>query len=164
MRNDGGVFRDVTREAGIYSSEIGFGLGVAVSDLNNDHLPDIYISNDFWERDYLYINKGNGRFSEELINRINYCSVSSMGADIADLNNDGSPEIFSTDMLPADNYRLKTTIAFDPYHLEDLKYRANFHYQMIQNCLHLNDGRAISRRLVFYRVWRQRIGVGSADF
>jgi len=140
MRNDRGVFVDVTREAGIYSSEIGFGLGVAVSDMNNDHLPDIYISNDFWERDYLYINQGNGHFSEELIHRINYCSVSSMGADIADLDNDGNPEIFTTDMLPADNERLKTTIAFDPYHLEDTKYRANFHYQMIQNCLHRNDG------------------------
>lgn len=141
MRNDGGFFKDVTTEAGIYSSDIGFGLGVAVSDLNNDQLPDIYISNDFWERDYLYINTGNGKFSEELIDRINYCSISSMGADIADLNNDGSPEIFTTDMLPADNYRLKTTMAFDPYHLEDLKYRANFHYQMVQNCLHLNDGK-----------------------
>ncbi len=142
MRNDNGTFKDVTVDAGIYSSDIGFGLGVAVGDLNNDNLPDIYISNDFWERDYLYLNNGNGTFSEDLINRIDYCSISSMGADIADINNDGSPEIFTTDMLPADNYRLQTTMVFDPYHLEDLKYRANFHYQMIQNCLHLNDGQA----------------------
>lgn len=142
MRNDGGVFTDVTREAGIYSSDIAFGLGVAVSDLNGDHLPDIYISNDFWERDYLYLNKGNGRFSEELPSRLDYCSTSSMGADIADINNDGFPEIFTTDMLPADNYRLKTSMAFDPYHLEDMKYRANYHYQITQNCLHLNDGNA----------------------
>ncbi|HEX8038413.1 MAG TPA: VCBS repeat-containing protein, partial [Chryseosolibacter sp.] len=142
MRNDGGHFTDITAQAGIYSSGIGFGLGVAVSDLNHDHLPDIYISNDFWERDYLYINKGDGRFSEELINRINYCSTSSMGADISDLNDDGDMEIVTTDMLPADNERLKTTITFDPYHLEDLKYRANFHYQFTQNCLHLNDGTA----------------------
>ena len=142
MRNDGNTFTDVTQEAGIYSSDIAFGLGVAVSDLNGDHLPDIYISNDFWERDYLYINKGNGKFSEELPSRVNYCSTSSMGADIADINNDGYPEIFTTDMLPGDNYRLKTTMAFDPYHLEDLKYRANYHYQITQNCLHLNDGHA----------------------
>jgi enediyne biosynthesis protein E4 len=141
MRNDGGIFTDVTTQAGIFSSDIGFGLGVAISDVNNDYLPDIYVSNDFWERDYLFINKGKGNFSEELISRIDYCSVSSMGSDIADLNNDGSPEIFTTDMLPADNYRLKTTIAFDPYHLEDLKYRSNFHYQIVQNCLHLNNGR-----------------------
>jgi enediyne biosynthesis protein E4 len=142
MRNDGNTFTDVTTEAGIYSSDIAFGLGVAVSDLNGDNLPDIYVSNDFWERDYLYINQGNGKFSEELTSRINYCSTSSMGADIADLNNDGSPEIFTTDMLPGDNWRLKTTMAFDPYHLEDLKYRANYHYQITQNCLHLNNGSA----------------------
>lgn len=139
MRNDGGKFSDVTKESGIFSSNIGFGNGVSVADVNNDNLPDIYISNDFWERDYLYINKGKGKFSEELINRINYCSTSSMGGDIADINNDGNPDIFTTDMLPADNYRLQTTIAFDPYHLEDLRYRANFHYQITQNCLQLND-------------------------
>ena len=142
MRNDGGHFTDVTTQAGIYSSDIAFGLGVAVSDLNGDHLPDIYISNDFWERDYLYINKGNGKFSEELPSRINFCSTSSMGADIADINDDGAPEIFTTDMLSADNYRIKTMMAFDPYHLEDQKYRANYHYQISQNCLHLNDGNA----------------------
>jgi hypothetical protein len=140
MRNDGNIFHDATAEAGIFSSEIGFGNGIAVADLNHDFLPDIYIANDFWERDYLYINKGDGKFSEELINRINYCSTSSMGGDIADINNDGNMDIFTTDMLPADNYRLQTTIAFDPYHLEDLKYRENFHYQITQNCLHLNDG------------------------
>jgi len=140
MRNDDGKFTDVTKEAGIFSSNIGFGNGVSIADINHDNLPDIYISNDFWERDYLYINKGKGKFSEELINRINYCSTSSMGGDIADINNDGNTDIFTTDMLPADNFRLQTTIAFDPYHLEDLKYRANFHYQITQNCLQLNDG------------------------
>jgi len=158
MRNDGNIFTDVTREAGIYSSDIGFGLGVAISDLNADHLPDIYISNDFWERDYLYINLGNGKFKEELIDRMNYCSVSSMGSDIADINNDGMPEIFSTDMLPADNKRLKTTIAFDPYHLEDLKYRGNFHYQMIQNCLHLNNGKGNFQEIALFS------GVAATDW
>lgn len=140
MRNDGNIFHDVTAEAGIFSSRIGFGNGIAVADINHDFLPDIYIANDFWERDYLYINKGHGKFSEELINRVNYCSTSSMGGDIADINNDGNMDIFTTDMLPADNYRLQTTIAFDPYHLEDLKYRENFYYQITQNCLHINDG------------------------
>ena len=140
MRNDGKVFTDVTKEAGLYSSDIAFGLGVAVSDINGDHLPDLFISNDFWERDYLYINKGNGKFSEELAQRVDYCSLASMGADIADINNDGAPEIFTTDMLSANNYRQKTTMSFDPYHLEDMKYRANYHYQFTQNCLQLNDG------------------------
>ncbi len=139
-RNDGNTFTDVTAEAGIYSSAIGFGLGTVIGDINNDHYPDIYVSNDFWERDYLYINQGDGTFSEELIDRINFCSISSMGGDMADINNDGHPEIFTTDMLAGDNYRLKAMSAFDPYHLENMKYRANYHYQIGQNCLHLNNG------------------------
>jgi enediyne biosynthesis protein E4 len=141
-RNDGTTFTDVTLQANIYSSKIGFGLGVSVSDLNNDFLPDIYISNDFWERDYLYINQGNGTFKEQLNDRINICSVSSMGADIADINNDGNPEIFTTDMLPGDNYRIKAMTQFDAYHLEQRKYSGSYHYQILQNCLHLNNGNA----------------------
>jgi len=148
FRNDGATFTNVTDEVGIYNSAIGFGLGVSVSDLNGDMRPDIYISNDFWERDYLYLNQGKtgktGKttFSEELPQRVSLSSVSSMGADVADLNNDGTCDVYSTDMLPADNYRLKTTTAFDPYHLEDFKYRADYHYQILQNCLQLNDGNA----------------------
>jgi hypothetical protein len=140
-RNDGGKFTDVSQQAGIYSSAIGFGLGAVIGDINQDIYPDIYISNDFWERDYLYINQGDGTFSEELIDRIDFCSISSMGGDMADINNDGHPEIFTTDMLAGDNYRLKAMSAFDPYHLENMKYRANYHYQIGQNCLHLNNGR-----------------------
>ncbi len=146
FRNDGAHFKNVTDEAGIFSSAIGFGLGVSVSDLNGDLLPDIYVSNDFWERDYLYIHQGAPQapnvYSEELTSRVPLCSVSSMGADVADLNNDGACDVFSTDMLAADNYRLKAMTVFDPYHLEDLKYRADYHYQILQNCLQLNDGNA----------------------
>ncbi|MEL6925078.1 MAG: CRTAC1 family protein [Bacteroidota bacterium] len=140
MRNDNGVFKDVSKAAGLYTSAIGFGLGVSVSDINQDYLPDIYISNDFWERDYIYINQGDGSFSEELMERVNICSVSSMGADVADLNNDGSMDIFTTDMLAADNYRLKVMTMFDPFYLDNLKYRESFHYQVLQNCLQINDG------------------------
>ncbi len=139
-RNDGDTFTDVTQAAGIYTSAIGFGLGACIGDVNQDNLPDIYVSNDFWERDYLYINQGDGTFSEELSARMDFCSISSMGGDIADINNDGFPEIISTDMLAADNYRLKAMSHFDAYHVEDMKYRANYHYQVAQNCLHLNDG------------------------
>ncbi len=140
MRNDGEVFTDVSQEAGIYTSAIGFGLGVSVSDLNHDLLPDIYISNDFWERDYIYINQGGGSFSEELADRVSICSVSSMGADIGDINNDGHPDVFTTDMLSADNYRLKSQTMFDPYFLENMKYRSSYHYQILQNCLQVNQG------------------------
>lgn len=158
MRNDGNVFTDVTQAAGIYSSAIGFGLGIATGDLNNDNLPDIYISNDFFERDYLYLNQGNGTFKEDLINRIDYTPVSSMGADIADLNGDGFPEIFTTDMLSADNDRIKRVMAFDAYHLEEAKYVANYHYQMIQNCLQLNDGQGHFQEI------GNLAGVGATDW
>ncbi|MFK7923700.1 MAG: VCBS repeat-containing protein [Bacteroidia bacterium] len=149
FRNDGDKFTDVSQAAGIYSSQIGFGLGVSVSDLNGDLWPDIYISNDFWERDYLYINNQDGTFSEELTSRVPHTSVSSMGADLADINNDGHLEVFSTDMLAADNYRLKAMTMFDPYHLEDLKYRSNYHYQIMQNCLQLNNGKGEFQEIGF---------------
>jgi enediyne biosynthesis protein E4 len=143
-RNEAGKFipkfTDVSQQAGIHSSAIGFGLGVATADVNGDHWPDLYISNDFFEKDYLYINQRNGTFKEELNQRLDYCSTASMGGDIADINGDGAPEIFTTDMLPADNERIKRMVVFEPYHQEDLKYRANYYYQFIQNCLHLNNG------------------------
>jgi hypothetical protein len=142
FRNEGGRFVDVTEEAGIYSSNVGFGLGVSVSDINGDMLPDIYVSNDFWERDYLYINQGNGTFSEELEQRISKASLNSMGADIADLNNDGFPEIMTTDMLPEDNFRLRSMTQFEPFHVSVNKTKAGYYHQYVQNCLHLNNGNA----------------------
>ncbi|MGI9543403.1 MAG: CRTAC1 family protein, partial [Cyclobacteriaceae bacterium] len=149
FRNDGNHFTDVSQEAGIFTSDIGFGLGVSVSDLNQDLLPDIYISNDFWERDYLYINRGDGTFSEELETRLSICSMNSMGADIADLNNSGGPEIMTTDMLPPDNYRLKTMTQFEPTHIEAIKNEAGYHHQMMQNALHFNDGNAQFQEMAF---------------
>jgi len=140
FRNDGGRYVDVSEAAGIYGSKIGFGLGVSVSDVDGDDWLDIYVSNDFWERDYLYINQRDGTFSEELTTRIPMTSTASMGADIADIDNNGTFEIFSTDMLPATNQRLKRTTIFNNYNLEDLRYRNDYHYQYTQNCLQLNDG------------------------
>lgn len=139
-RNDNGLYVDVTQASGIHSSSIGFGLGLAVGDINGDFWPDIYISNDFWERDYMYINQGDGTFRDELEIRTDYVSGSSMGSDLGDLNNDGYPEIFTTDMLPPDNYRLKTMTDFGSNYQEDIKYRSTFHYQYLQNCLQVNTG------------------------
>src|SRR5690606_373298 len=149
LRNDNGSFTDVTEEAGIYSSWIGFGLGVSASDVNGDMYPDIYVSNDFWERDYLYLNQGDGTFSEELVSRTNVISGSSMGADVADLNNDGSPEVFTTEMLPPDNLRIKTMTRFDETNIRELKVRSSYHYQLMQNALHFNDGDANFQELAF---------------
>ena len=149
-RNDGNNrFTDVTIDAGIFTSQIGFGLGVSVGDLNADGWPDIYISNDFWERDYLYINQQDGTFKEDLPDRMGYTSVSSMGSDIADIDNDGDLDVFSTDMLPPDNYRLKAATRFTEYHLEDYKFRSNYHYQLLQNCLQVNDGDAKFQETAF---------------
>ena len=138
-RNDNGHFVEVTKEAGIHGSLISFGLGVSVSDVNGDGYPDVYVSNDSYERDYLYINQKNGTFKDELENYMQHTSFSSMGADIADINNDGYPDIFTTDMLPVNDYRLKTMGAFDNIDLFNAKLKAGFYYQYTQNCLQLNN-------------------------
>lgn len=140
LRNDGGLFTDVSQEAGIHQGAIGFGLGAIVGDVNGDHRPDIYVSNDFWERDYLYINQGNGQFRDELTSRTSHVSQSSMGSDIGDINNDGRMDIFTTDMLPTDAARIKTMTVFDDYHVEDPQYHDSYHYQYVQNTLQLNNG------------------------
>src|SRR5690606_5389756 len=139
LRNDNNKFVDVSEEAGIYGSIIGFGLGVTVGDVNDDGWPDMYISNDFYERDYLYINNGNGTFSEKLEDSMGHISMFSMGADLADLNNDGYPEIFSTDMLPENDYRLKTLGAFETYDTYQLRLRNGYYHQFMRNMLHLNN-------------------------
>ncbi len=142
FRNEGlgKPFTDVSIEAGIYGSLIGFGLGITVGDVNNDNWLDIYVSNDFYERDYLYINQKNGTFKEDIKNQMGHTSLASMGADIADVNNDGNLDIFVTDMLPDDDYRLKTTTSFDSYETTQLRESRDFFYQDSRNMLHLNNG------------------------
>jgi enediyne biosynthesis protein E4 len=139
FRNDNGHFTEVTKEAGIHGTLISFGLGVSVGDINGDGYPDIFVSNDSYERDYLYINQKNGTFKDELEDWFGHTSFSSMGADLADINNDGYPEIFTTDMLPEDDYRLKTLGAFDNIDLYNAKLKAGFYHQYMKNCLQLNN-------------------------
>jgi hypothetical protein len=140
FRNDNGHFTDVSEAAGIYGSLIGFGLGITIGDVNNDNWLDIYISNDFYERDYLYINQKNGTFKEDLENEMPHISLSSMGADIADINNDGNLDIFVTDMLPEGDERLKKTTTFDGYDLNEFKVKQGYHHQSARNMLHVNNG------------------------
>jgi hypothetical protein len=134
------VFHDVTRQAGIYSSQIGYGLGVNISDINNDGYPDIYISNDFHENDYLYINNGNGTFSERLTESISQTSRSSMGNDAGDINNDGLPDIMVLDMLPEEEKIRKQSGGEDDYDLFMLKRKHGYNYQYVRNTLQLNLG------------------------
>jgi len=139
-KNGKNIFTDISEEAGIYGSVIGFGLGITIGDVNNDNWLDIYISNDFYERDYLYLNNKNGTFSEVIKDEMGHISLSSMGADIADINNDGNLDIFVTDMLPWDDRRLKTVSSYEGYDLTQFKLTQDYHYQYMQNMMHINNG------------------------
>lgn len=150
LRNDGAKFNDISEEAGIFGSEIAFGLGVSIADLNNDGWPDIYVSNDFFERDYLYINQQNGKFLESILNATGHTSLASMGSDIMDINNDGWMDIFTTDMLPESDHRLKTTTRFDDYDVFVAKLHNDFHHQFQANCLQLNNGDGSFKEIAAY--------------
>ena len=110
FRNDGNHFVDVTPGSGILTNALGYGLGVAISDINKDGWPDIYVTNDYIEPDYLYINNKDGTFTNKLSEYVQHISLSAMGNDINDFNNDTWPDIFTTDMLSADNKRLKASL------------------------------------------------------
>ncbi|HKO16457.1 MAG TPA: VCBS repeat-containing protein, partial [Gemmatimonadaceae bacterium] len=139
-RNDGGGhFTEVGVQAGIHSPEIAFGLGVVVADLNQDGWPDIYVSNDFFERDYLYLNNHDGSFTDVLDREMPVVSYFSMGLDAADVDNDGWPDVYTTDMLPSDEYRLKTTSAFEGWDVYQAKVRNGYHYQLMRNMLQRNN-------------------------
>ncbi len=142
--NDGGAdhphFTEVTEKAGIYSPQNAFGLGVAVGDVNRDGWPDIYVSNDFFERDYLYVNKGDGTFAEVGDRAMPVMSQFSMGLDIADLDNDGWPDVYTTDMLPENEHRLRTMAAFDGWDIYQSKVRNGYHHQLMRNMLQHNNG------------------------
>ena len=138
-RNDGHEFKDVSAVAGIYGSVIGFGLGVTVGDIDQDGWMDIYVSNDFFERDYIYLNNHDGTFRETLADMIRSISAASMGADMADMNNDHYPEIFVTDMIPEHEDRLKTKTTFDSWESYSSNVKNGYYHQFTRNMLHLNN-------------------------
>lgn len=140
FRNDGKVFTDVTHVSGINSSAIGYGLGIAVSDINLDGYPDLYIGNDFHENDYLYINQHDGTFKEEGSACMSHTSQFSMGVDIADVNNDALPEIITMDMLPSDPYILKRSLGEDEYNIFHMKIQYGYQPQYARNALQWNRG------------------------
>ncbi len=157
-QNNNGIFKEVSKQVGIHGSLISLGLGVTVSDINNDGYPDVYVSNDFYERDYLYINQGNGTFKDELEKNVQHTSLSSMGADIQDINNDGLNDIFTTDMLPSDEKRLKMNTSFENYDQFMIKYNNGFYNQYTQNALQVNNGNNQFMETGFYS------GVAASDW
>jgi len=139
-KNDKGFFRDITQQSGIQSSALSYGLGAGIADLNQDSWPDIYVSNDYAVPDRLYINNKNGSFREVSHEQLGHTSNFSMGNDVADINNDLLPDIFTLDMLPEDNRRQKLLMSPDNYDKFDLGVRSGFHYQYMRNMLQLNNG------------------------
>lgn len=163
FRNDSGKFIDVSEEAGIFGSEIGFGLGVSVADLDKDGWLDLFISNDFFERDYIYMNNGDGTFSEDLENQMRSTSLSSMGSDVADITADGLPEIFVTDMLAKSDDRYKTTMTFENWDKYQYNLKNGYYRQNTRNTLHLNNGISFENKLTFSEVGRLA-GVEATDW
>ena len=176
MQNTGNHFTNITRKSGLSSSVLSYGLGIGVSDLNDDGWPDLYISNDYTIPDYLYINNQGGRsggpiFTNQLKNSVRHTSHFSMGNDVADVNNDARPDILTLDMLPEDNRRQKLLMAPDNYEKFDLALQSGFHYQHMRNMLQINEGVpngagravAMSRPPVFNEIG-QMAGISNTDW
>ncbi len=140
LRNDNGRFTEIADEIGIYGPSSNYGLGIVVSDINNDGWPDIYVSNDYKDNDKLYINDQKGNFQDRSYDMLSHMSNFSMGADIVDLNHDGHMDIFTLDMLPGDNKRQKQLFGPDNFELFDNQVKTGYHYQYMRNMLHLNNG------------------------
>jgi enediyne biosynthesis protein E4 len=148
LRNDistTGKFTDVSAQTGIYQGNVGYGLGLAEADMNNDGWDDVYVGNDFQENDYYYVNKGDGTFTEEGARHFAHYSRFSMGNDIADYNNDGQPDIFTADMLPPDEKILKTYGSGEaPDIYKQIITKNGYQTQYSKNCLQRNNGSGTS--------------------
>ncbi|MEM6540525.1 MAG: VCBS repeat-containing protein [Bacteroidota bacterium] len=140
LQNNNGKFIDVSEKAGIYGGINGYGLGVAVSDFNLDGYPDLYVGNDFHEDDYYYLNNGDGTFTESLRHHFGHTTRFSMGNDVADINHDGLPDLISLDMLPQDEFALKSSEGDDNLQVQKLRVEDfGYHYQFTRNMLFVNQ-------------------------
>lgn len=139
-QNNGNKFTEVTEGSGIHGSGINFGLSASISDINKDDFPDIYVTNDYEEQDFYYVNNGDGTFREESHAAFGHLSKYGMGSDIADINNDALPDIFVADMLPEDNYRQKVLQGPDRYNQFKKAVDSGYHYQYMRNTLQINKG------------------------
>lgn len=139
-RNDNGKFVDISKESGIYQAAMGYGLGISVADINNDGWLDIYVSNDFHEDDYYYINQKDGTYKEGIRDHFKHLSRFSMGSDVADINNDGFQDVMTLDMYPDDEKVEKSSVGEDPLDIYMYKLQFGYFNQYSRNCLQLNMG------------------------
>lgn len=160
-RNDGQHFTDVSAHAGISGNPISFGLGIAVADFNADGWDDMYVSNDYDEDDYLYINQKNGAFKESSREFLGHTSKFSMGSDVADINNDGISDLFTLDMLPEDNNRQKLLKGADGYDFFQMLLRNGYSYQYMRNMLHV--GTKNNNKIGFSEIG-QMAGISNTDW
>ncbi|MCB9305133.1 MAG: VCBS repeat-containing protein [Lewinellaceae bacterium] len=144
FRNDGGVFTDVTAASGLHDGKSGYGLGVVAGDVNGDGYPDLYVSNDFHENDFLYYNIEGKYFREAIAASTGHSSNFSMGCELADVNNDALPDVVTLDMKPEDELTLKASQPADQYQVYEFKHSFGYHWQSPRNCLQLNRGPAPS--------------------
>ncbi|WPP51668.1 VCBS repeat-containing protein [Catalinimonas niigatensis] len=163
FKNENGKFQDVSEEAGIYGAALGYGLAVAIGDLDNNGCPDIYVSNDFHENDYVYYNNCDGTFREDIKGTLGHSSTFSMGSDIADFNNDGLLDILTLDMKPEDEVIKKKSAGPDPYDIYAYKLGFGYYYQYPRNMLHLNRGNLFEGNVQFSEIG-QLAGVDATDW
>lgn len=150
FKNDNGKYTEVSKSTGINSSALGYGLGLAVGDIDFDGYPDMYVGNDFHENDYLYINQKNGTFLDKMESSMMHTSQFSMGIDIGDINNDAFPEIISLDMLPSNYEILKKSEGEDMYSIFKYKIRQGYNYQFARNNLQFNNGNGTFSEIGMY--------------
>ncbi len=162
-RNDGDHFTDVSTQAGIFGGPMGYGLAVGVADLDRNGWPDIYVSNDFHEHDYLYLNNGDGTFREVIQQATGHISTFSMGNDLADYDNDGWIDIVTLDMKPDDEVVYKRSVGADPYNIYQHKLNFGYHYQYPRNMLQRNMG-VLTDSLVHFAEIGQWAGIATTDW
>jgi hypothetical protein len=158
------VFHDISKEAGI--KEDGYGLGVVITDVNNDNWPDVYVANDYIGDDQLWLNNKNGSFSNIISTALHHHSYNSMGVDAADINNDGLPELAVVDMMPENNERKK--MMFNPTNQEkyDMQQRLGYEPAFVRNMLQLHNGirKNNNKNEPFYSEIGQLAGISETDW